>query len=59
MPRLLVAYDPSGRLEMPGSFERQGLRHAVLDLPAGLENIDIYAQAKKLTELLLENLEGS
>lgn len=59
MPRLVVIYDPLDKVEMPKNSERHGMRHAILNVPLGLENTDIYAQAKKLTELLLENLEGS
>lgn len=57
MARLLVAYDPTGRLDpAPETVRELRLRQAMLDLPDNLDSTDIYALARKLAEMLLEQL---
>ena len=54
--QLVVSYDPSGQL-LPLScevLEATGAKQAILSLPDRLEDKDVYALAKRLAELLLE-----
>lgn len=58
MPRLLVTYDPHDRIhpshpEIKRSLE---ISEGYLDLAEGLEDKDIYNIARKLAEMLLEQL---
>ena len=57
--RLMVIFDPTGEIEPahPIAMRDRGLRHAILDLPADLDGVDIYDRARKLAELLLEQLQ--
>jgi hypothetical protein len=58
MAQLIIIYDPHSKL-LPLSKEAQeyfDCRYASLPIQNNLENADIYAIAKKLAELLLEQL---
>ena len=58
MPKLIVIYDPIDRIQGPNTdwARDMGIKDASLSLPEGLENKDIYSLARKLAELLLEQL---
>lgn len=58
MPKLHVIYDPRENIQaMPGQLQEQlGIKVAILSVPADLKSIDIYHLAKRLAELLLEQL---
>lgn len=58
MPILMVVFDPNDKVvgldaEVRRKYE---IKEATLSVPEGLENRDIYALARKLAELLLEQL---
>lgn len=54
MARLLIVYDPSGQLH--GPIPELEVKSAALDIRDDIDNQDIYALAKKLAEMLLEQL---
>jgi hypothetical protein len=58
VPKLMVIYDPTDRLSGLPAEERKrwSVQEATLSLPEGLEGKDIYALARKLAELLLEQI---
>ena len=58
MARLIVVFDPNDRISgIPvEEMKRLGVKEASLSIPENLEGNDIYAIAKKLSELLLEQL---
>lgn len=57
MPKLHVVYDPKDSIAMdPHAMQVYGHKVAVLSVPEDLESIDIYHLAKRLAELLLEQL---
>jgi hypothetical protein len=57
MPKLHVIYDPTDRLEVRSEpIEMCQLKVAMLSVPEDLEGNDIHALARKLAELLLEQL---
>lgn len=58
MARLLIIYSPDGRLDpaAPEFVEGLRLKQAMLDIPGDLANRDIYEIARRLAELLLEQL---
>ena len=57
MSKLVILYDPNEKVAfVPEQLEAYNLRQAILSIPDNLENNDIYAIAKKLAELLLEQL---
>ena len=58
MPRLLIMYDPHDHIH-PTHYETKKvleLSEAYLDIAEGLEDKDIYNIARKLAEMLLEQL---
>lgn len=57
MPKLQIIYDPLDRIYYdPAVIEAGNLKLAVLSIPKDLEGKDIYALARRLAELLLEQL---
>ena len=59
MPKLMVIYDPTDKLGigMDAEYKRlSGIREAALSIKGNLEDRDIYTLARKLAELLLEQL---
>lgn len=57
MPKLHVIYDPTDRLEVRSEpIEACKLKVAMLSVSEDLEGSDIYALARKLAEMLLEQL---
>ena len=57
MASIHVLYDPNDRIvQDPERDKHIGLKVARLPVPDELENVDIYNVAKKLAELLLEQL---
>ncbi len=57
MPKIHVIYDPKDNIIMDPNAEKVfGHKVAMLSVPADLESIDIYHLAKRLAELLLEQL---
>jgi hypothetical protein len=57
MPKLHVVYDPKDRVIMNPEIEKQiECKSAYLSIPDDLDSIDIYNLAKRLAELLLEQL---
>ena len=57
MPKLHIIYDPNDKIIMdPGAMEIFGHKAAILSVPKDLKSIDIYHLAKRLAELLLEQL---
>ena len=56
MPRLLILYDPDGNVKVHPDGGNPAWQYASLDLAEGWENKDIYEIARKLSEMLLEQL---
>jgi hypothetical protein len=57
MPKIHVIYDPGDHIITDPNAEKVfGHKVAVLSVPKDLESIDIYHLAKRLAELLLEQL---
>jgi len=58
MPKLLIIYDLNDKVSgfKPEDAKRIGIKEASLSINEDLENTDIYALARKLAELLLEQL---
>ena len=61
MPKLMVIYDPTDTLGIgigvDAEYKRlSGLREAALSIKGNMEDRDIYTLARKLAELLLEQL---
>jgi hypothetical protein len=58
MPKLMVVYDPKDKVSgLPVEMRRQyDIMEATLSVPEDLEGLDIYSLARKLAELLLEQL---
>ena len=58
MPKLMIIFDPLDRVSgfRPEDRERIGVKEATLSIPDDLDGNDIYAIARKLAELLLEQL---
>ena len=58
MPKLHVVYDPKDIIAMdPQACVKYGHKVAVLDVPADIRSVDIYHLARRLAELLLEQLD--
>lgn len=57
--RLIIVLDPDDRLDglSPDMVRSLKLRQAMLAVPDGLDDKDIYAIARRLAELLLETAE--
>lgn len=63
MARLMIVFDPAeimslGAPDTMSALKRAGIREASLTVPDNLEGKDIYEIARKLGELLLEQIEG-
>ena len=57
MPKLTVIYDPMDRLgPFPTEYRDEGIMEAALSIKGNMEDRDIYTLARKLAELLLEQL---
>jgi hypothetical protein len=57
MPKLHIVYDPQDKIAMdPAAAKMFGHKVAVLDIPENVKSVDIYHLAKRLAELLLEQL---
>ena len=58
MPKLHVIYDPGDNIQaMPGQLQEQlQIKVAILSIPKDLKSVDIYHLAKRLAELLLEQV---
>ena len=57
MPSLHVIYDPDDKIVTPPDAEKQfGFRSSKMPIPKDLSSVDIYNVAKKLAELMLEQL---
>jgi hypothetical protein len=57
MPKLMVVFDPNDRIDSKSDeLKRFGIKEASLSIPEGLDGKDIYQIARKLAELLLEQL---
>ncbi len=58
MAQLLIVYDPNDRISLMPTDQRKHLdvKEAILPVAEDLENSDIYTLARKLAELLLEQL---
>jgi hypothetical protein len=57
MPKIHVIYDPRDNIIMSPEAEKTfGHKVAMLSVPDDLKSIDIYHLAKRLAELLLEQL---
>jgi hypothetical protein len=58
MPKLHVLYDPEDKIVTPTEPMARlgGYKFAVLSIRPDLENTDIYNLARKLTEMLMEQL---
>jgi len=54
-PRIIVWYDPHGRIA-PMREGPPEIKQALLDIPEDVEGRDIYEIARKLAELLLEQV---
>lgn len=60
MPALFIIWDPDGcRVKMPPEeyVAKTGILHARLDLPDGIDGRDRYEVARRLAELLLEQVQ--
>lgn len=62
MPRLIIAYDPSGKIEMPKDYRHAGIRSAQMDVDlkppftGPTERNEVHDIAYRLATLLLEQL---
>ena len=57
MARLLIVYDPDERVTCcPPEYKRGKIKEALLDISDDIEPSDIYTLARKLAEMLLEQL---
>lgn len=57
MPKLHVIYDPQDKIVAdPALEQRFGYKLAILSIPEDVRSVDIYNLAKRLAELLLEQL---
>lgn len=58
MPKLMVVYDPEDKVSgLPPEMRKQyNIMEATLSIPEDLHGHDIYALARKLSEMLLEQL---
>lgn len=57
MPKIHVIYDPQDKVvAMPEAAVQFGFKVAALSVPEDIKSIDIYHLAKRLAELLLEQL---
>jgi hypothetical protein len=58
MPKLMVVFDPKDLISGLSTEDRKrfGVKEATLSIQENLEGNDIYQIAKKLAELLLEQL---
>lgn len=57
MSRIIVIYDSRGDMQcVPSDRAPRGLKQAMLDIPDDLEGKDIYQIARKLAEMLLEQI---
>ena len=57
MALLHILYDARELVVLAPEMKSAGIRHAVLPVPDKLEGRDIYEVARKLAELLLEQIE--
>ena len=57
MPKLHVIFDPNDNIILPPDAQKQfGHKVAVLSIPEDIKSVDIYNLARRLAELLLEQL---
>jgi hypothetical protein len=57
MPKLHVLYDPNDRVQhSPEALKHFEIKVATLSTPKDLGSVDIYNLARRLAELLLEQL---
>lgn len=57
MPSLHIVYDPHDKVvTVPDAQKQFGFKVAVLSVPDDVKSVDIYHLAKRLAELLLEQL---
>lgn len=57
MARLLIVYDPDERINLCSfEFKRGKIKEALLDINDDIDPSDIYTLARKLAEMLLEQL---
>lgn len=57
MAKLHVIFDPNDKvMMMPDANAAFGFKFAVLDIPKDVKSVDIYNLARRLAELLLEQL---
>ncbi len=56
MPHLTILYDPVDLPLVVAQSDAGRLKYVTLSLGNGLTNVDIYETAKKLAELLLEQM---
>jgi hypothetical protein len=57
MPKLHVIYDPQDKVvTIPEAEYKFGFKTAQLSVPADLKSVDIYNLARRLAELLVEQL---
>lgn len=58
MPKLHVIYDPKDAISaLPGDLQKNlGIKVAILSIPEDVKSVDIYNLARRLAELLLEQV---
>jgi hypothetical protein len=56
MANLFIVYDPTGKLRLPPAERSFDFKHAMITIPEGADNMDVYQLARRLAELLLEQL---
>jgi hypothetical protein len=57
MPKIHVVYDPNDKIiTSPEAEQMFGHKVAVLSIPEDLSSVDIYNLARRVAELLLEQL---
>ena len=56
MSKLVIAFDPTGELEVRPQYLPDHVITATLSVADDLEAVDLYAVARKLAELLLEQV---
>lgn len=59
MASIFVAYSPTAALDVVNKedAEKLAIKQALMDLPDGLSGRDVYEIARRLAELLLEQLD--
>ena len=57
MPKLHIIYDPQDKVvTIPDAANQFGFKSAQLSIPEDIKSVDIYNLARKLAELLVEQL---